>query len=91
MLPNGRAGSAYLDSLSPQDEECLGSLRQESREFVYQDILYIIRLFYLDAHTHTIHRRLYQHLLVLISGYMERVQEDFGGACGFNLGDIVAL
>ena len=83
--------SAYLDSFSPQDEKCLCSLGQESRKFVYQDILYIIRLFYLDAHAHTVHRWLYQDLLVFISRYMERVEEDFRGACGFDFGDIVAL
>ena len=58
---------------------------------MYQYILDVICLFYLDAHAHTIDRWLYQDLLILISGYVERVEEDLRGACGFDLGDIVAL
>lgn len=91
LLPIAPLNPAYLNSLSPQDKERLRSLRQKPRELMHQDILNIICLFYLDANPHTIHRRLYEHLFILVSGYVEGVEEDFGRACGFDFGNIVAL
>ena len=63
----------------------------ESCELMHQDVFYVIRLLYLNAHPHTIHRRLYEDFLILISGYVEGIEEDFGAASGFDFGDIVPL
>ena len=41
--------SSNLDGLSPQNDEVLGSLHHEAREFVTQDTLNLIGLFDFDA------------------------------------------
>jgi hypothetical protein len=45
---------AYWYRFPPQDEESLCSLRQESRELVDQDMLYLICLLYPNAHAHAV-------------------------------------
>ena len=82
---------AHLDRLPPKDEEGLRSLRQEPRELVHQNVLNLIRLLDLDAHPSAVHTGLDEHLLVLVSGDCERVEEDLGRAGGFNFGDIMPL
>lgn len=44
----------HFYGLPPQNKERFCPLRQESGKFVYQDVLYIVCLFYLDAHAHTV-------------------------------------
>ena len=83
--------TAHLDRLPPEDEEGLCSLRQETRELVHQDILYFVRLLDFDADTCTVHAGFNEHLLVLIPGDREGIEENFGRAGGFNFGDIMPL
>ena len=58
---------------------------------MYQNILDVIRLFYFDAHAHTVDGWFYEDFFILVSGDVERIEEDFGGTGGFNLWDIMAL
>lgn len=82
---------AYLDGLPPQDEETLGSLLQEARELVYQDVLDLVGLLDLDADAHRVDGRLDEHALVLVTGDGKRGQQDFWARPGLDLGDIVTL
>ena len=77
--------------LSPQDEEGLGTLCQEPGELVDQDMLNLIRLLYPNADTNTVHARFDEHLFVLIARNRKGVEEEFGGALGFDLGDVMSL
>jgi len=49
----------YLDRFPPQNEEALRSLCQESCEFVDQDVLDLVGLFYSDADSDGIDGRFY--------------------------------
>ena len=54
-------------------------------------MLNLICLLDLDADAHAVYAGLDQHTLVLVSGYSERVEEDFGRSLGFDFRDIVSL
>ena len=84
-----RQGSPHLDWLSAQDEERLGTLRQEAGELVYEDMLDLVGLLYSDANPHAVDAGLDEDFLVFVARDGERVQEDFWGTGSFNLGDIV--
>lgn len=56
-----------------------------------QDIFYLVRLFYPDADTHTVDRGFDEHFFILVSRDEERIEENFGGAGGFYLGDVVSF
>ena len=58
---------------------------------MHQYILYLVRLFYFDANTHTVDRRLDEDFLVLIARDEQRVEEDFWGAGSFDFGDVVSF
>lgn len=51
----------------------------------------LICLFYPDADTDTVDTWLDKDLLIFVAGDVERVQQELGGATGFNLGDIVSF
>ena len=80
-----------LDRLSSQNVEGLCSLRQEACELVDQDVLNLIGLLDLDAYSYAVDARLNVHAFILVSRDGERVQDDFRGACSFDLGDIVTF
>jgi len=80
-----------LDRLPPHNVEGLGSLRQEPCELVDQDVFNLICLLDLDAYAHTVDAGLDVYAFMLIPRYGKRVQDDFGRARGFDLGNIVAL
>lgn len=50
-----------------------------------------ICLLYPDAHTNTVDTWLDKDLLILVSGDVQRIKQELGGASGFDLGDIVPL
>ena len=77
--------------LASQDEEGFRALRQESCELVYQDMLNFICLLYSYANTDTVDTGLNEDLLVFIARNSQRIKENFGGAGGFNLWDVVPL
>lgn len=64
---------------------------QEARELVDQDVLYLIRLFYPNAYSHTVDTGLNEDLLVLVSRHGERVKKHFRTAGGLDLGYIVSF
>lgn len=80
-----------LDRLPPQDKERFGTLRQESRKLVDQDVLNLVGLLDLDADADRVDAGLDQDALVLVARNGQGLQEDLGGRLGLNLGDIVSL
>lgn len=56
-----------------------------------QDVLDLVCLLDLDAYPHAVDAGLDEDSLVLVSRNDQRVQEDFGGGLGLDLGDIVTL
>lgn len=70
---------AYLDRFPPKDEEALRSLCQESCEFMDQNVFNLVRLLYPNAHTHAVHRRLNEYLLILVAGDSKRVEQNLRG------------
>jgi hypothetical protein len=80
-----------LDRFPPQDVKRLCSLGQEAGELVNQYMLNLICLLDLDAYPHAIDAGLDIDALVLVARYGQRVQDDFGGARGFDLRHVVPL
>jgi hypothetical protein len=70
----------HLDGFSPQHNETLSALHQESRELVAENTLNLICLFDLDTNTDRVHRRFDEHPLVFVSGYCQRVEKHLFGA-----------
>jgi len=66
----------YLNRLPPQNEERLSALRQKPSELVNQDMFYFIGLLDLYTDAYTIDTRLDEDLLVLVSRYCQRIQEE---------------
>lgn len=58
---------------------------------MHQNVLYLIRLFYLNANADAVDRWLYKYFFVLVTRDMERVEENFGGGCGFDFWDVVSF
>lgn len=83
--------SSYRHGFPPQDEERLGSLRQEARELVDQDMLNLVGLLDLDADAHRVYARLDEDALVLVARNRQRCEEDLGRGLGLDLGGIVTL
>ena len=75
LPPNGNP-FGYLNCLSPEDEECLRSLGKKPGKLVHQYVLNLVCLFYLDADPYTVHTRLDQNLLVLVSRHYQRIEKD---------------
>lgn len=88
---NQEADIISLDRFPPQNIKALRALGQEACKLVHKDMLNLVGLLDLDAYPHAVDRRLNVDLLVLIAGDGERVQDDLGGAGGFDLGHVVAL
>lgn len=86
-----RSAAAYIDRLPPQNEERLGSLRQEPRELVHEDVLDLVRLLYPYAHAHAVDRGLDEHALFLVSGHGQGVEDELGRGSRFDLGDIMSF
>ena len=82
---------ADLDGLPPQDEEGLGSLRQETGELVDKDMLNLVGLLDLDGHADGVYTGFDEDPLVLVSGNGQGRQENLRGRLGFNLGHVVSL
>ena len=61
----GGAGS-HLDGFSPQHDEALRALHQESGELVAQNTFDLIGLLDLDANADRVHRGLDEHPLIFI-------------------------
>jgi len=80
-----------LDRLPPQDKKRLGTLRQEARKLVHQNILNLVRLLDADANSDRIDARLHQHALILIARYRQWRQQHLGRSLCLDLGYIVAL
>lgn len=83
--------STYLDRFPSQDKKCFRPLRQEARKLMDQDILNLVRLLDLDRHSDTIYTGLYEDLFILVPGYGQRIEKQFGGRCGFYLRDVVSF
>lgn len=83
------AGRSYLDGLPAQDEEGLGSLGQEARKLVDQNVLNLVGLLDLDADADRVDAGLDEDALVLVAGNRQRRQEHLGRRLGLDLGDIV--
>lgn len=81
----------YRNWLSAQDEERFGSLCQESRKLVYQDVLDLVGLLDLQAYADRVDAGLDEDSLVFVSGDGQRGEEDLGGGLGLDLRDIVSL
>src|SRR5437762_12376626 len=86
-----KADVVSLHRLPPQYEKGLGALRQEPGELVHEDILNFIRLLDTDADADRVDGGFDQDPLVLVARDREWVQEEFRGAGGFNLGDVVTF
>lgn len=86
-----RADRVYLYRLPPQDKERLGALCQESCELVDQNMFDLVGLLYPDADADTVDTRLNEDLLIFVAGDVQRVQQELGGAAGFDFGDIVSF
>lgn len=82
---------ADLDGFPPQDEEGLGTLRQESCKFVDQDMLNLVGLLDLNTDTDGVDAGLDQDTLVLVARNGQGLQKDLGGRLGLNLWNIVSL
>lgn len=80
-----------LHRFPPQNVERLGSLRQESRELVYQYVFNLIRLLDLYAYPHAVDTWLDEDPLVLIPRNGKWVQDDFWRACRLDFRDIVSF
>jgi hypothetical protein len=80
-----------LDGLSAEDEEGLGSLGQESGEFVDQDVFYLIGLLDLYADADAVDARFNEDSFVVVSRNGQGVQQGLGGCGGFDLRDVVSL
>lgn len=80
---------AYLDSLSPQNEKGLGALGQEPGELVYENVLNLIGLLYPETDPDAVYAGLDKDPLILVARDNQGVEEDFGGALGFDLGDVM--
>lgn len=74
-----RTSERHLDGFSPQHNETLSALHQESREFVAENTLNFICLFDLDANTDRVHRRFNEHSLIFVSGYCQWVEKHLFG------------
>lgn len=72
------ASSPYLDRFPPENEEGLGSLRQESREFMDQDGLDFVGLLDLDANAYTVDAWLDEDLLVFVACNDQGGQQNLG-------------
>ncbi len=81
----------YLDRLSSQDEEGLGSLRQEPGKLVYKDVLNLVGLLNLDAYSDGVDAGLNEDALVFVARNRQGRQEHLGRCLGLDLGDIVPL
>lgn len=80
-----------LDGFPAQNVEGLGSLCQEARELVDQNVLNLVCLLNFDADAHAVDAWLNVDALIFISRHGEGVEDDFGRARGLNFGDVVAL
>lgn len=58
---------------------------------MHQYILNLVCLLDLDTDAYTVDAGLDQDLFILVSGHGQRVEEDFWGAGGFDLGDVMPL
>lgn len=81
----------YLHRFPPENEECFSSLRQKSREFVHEYVLYLVRLLDPYANPYAVDARLYEDLLVFVAGDSEWVEENFWGAGGLDLWNVVSF
>ncbi len=80
-----------LHRLSPQYEECFGSLCQESGEFVDKYMLDLIGLFDLDTDAHTVYAWLNEHSFILIARDRQWIQKHFGRARCLHLRNVMSL
>lgn len=85
------ADSMYLYGLPPQNEERLGTLCQEPCELVDQDVFNLVCLLYPDADADTVDTWFDEDLLIFVARDVQRVQQELGGATGFDFGDIVSF
>jgi hypothetical protein len=88
---NQKTDIISLDRFPSEYEEAFSSLSEEPCELVHQYLLNLIGLLYADAHTHRVDRGLDEDTFILVAGNSQRIEKRFGGACGFNLGDIVTF
>jgi hypothetical protein len=65
----------HLNRLSPQNEEVFGSLRQEPRELVHENILDLVGLLDLDRDADRVDGGFDEHTLVFVPGHGQRVQK----------------
>lgn len=86
-----RGGLVYLDGLPPEDKEGLGALLQEPSEFMDQDMLDFIRLFYPNADANAVDTGFDENLLILVARNGQGVEKKLGGAGRLDLGDVVPL
>ncbi len=85
------AQKLYLYSLPPQYEKSLRPLCQKPCKLVHQDILNLVCLLNLNTDAYAVDTGLDQNSFVFVSGDSQRIEQDFGGTSGFDLGDIVAF
>lgn len=81
----------YPHGFTSQYKEGLGALSQESRKFVNQDILDLVRLLDANADAHTVHAGLNENPLILIASHCQWVQKHFGGTGSFNFRHVMSL
>lgn len=77
--------------LAAQHHKALRTLHQKPRELVAQNLLNLISLLDLDAHAHTVDRRLNQHILVLVATHRQRHEHRLRRVLRLDLRDIVPL
>lgn len=58
---------------------------------MHQYILDLVRLFNPDTDSYAVDAGLNEHFLVFVAGDGQWIEEDFGGASCFDLGDVVSF
>lgn len=72
----------YLYGFPAQNNKALCSLHHESGEFMAQNTFYLVGLLDLDAQANGVHGGFNQDTFILVSGYCERIEENFLGSTG---------
>ena len=83
--------TTYVDGLPPHDDKLLGTLHQEARELLGEDVLNIVGLLNQNAHAHRVDRRLDQAHLDLRAAEFDRVQDQLPPAPHLHLRLVVPL
>lgn len=81
----------YLNRFSPENHEILGSHHHKSGEFVTQDPLQVVDLFYGDAYPHAVYTRLDEHFFPAVPANLNGREQQLLARPDFHLWLVVLL